>query len=583
MLNSRSSVARWLWIHNPFYVISSLLMLYGVRSAYANVEIGMINCWMMMGILGAYTLLLASVGVLIIRWGKVWDDARSILLLTLLMFLAVSISADDLFVKIESVQGGAFLMACGFGFSVIVLVGMLRTAGIRLSFLYVGPLILFLALFFVAPWYCSPELHPKDVMTLDWTLFLFPQIAALIMLTLIPAARRGAKSVEGNGTPWPWPLFPWSAFVFIGIAVALRSFALTMTYSQSGPIWTAPELRSGIVFDTIWRPYFLVPFALSALILMMEAGFARGNPQLIQRGMLAAPALLLLAWPWPHREATSAFLASLTETLGSPIWLTLWLLTSFYGLAVIRRAAKADIGLLASVLLLSFVGPGTIDFETMMTPQPLPLLAAGFSLAVEAYWHRSSLLTLAASGLVTAALSIVLPQTPLAAFRMAICYHVLLATCLLVSLFGKDVLARRLQSIGAFLLVVSALIGFNGPQSHEIPLEWRIGYVAMLCVIGCLCGYFGRSVAYWTGFIGTTSVLGYAVAVEGFRNASTFFGRNAMTAFSWSAGTLIIGVMISAHKARWLPPIAWPSISGHPAHPSGDDAAAVPEGDTGSD
>ena len=79
MINSRSSVTHWLWTHNPFYVISSLLMLYGVRASYRGIEIGEIDCWLMMGVLAAYTLLLAIVGVLIIRWGKVWDDARSIL------------------------------------------------------------------------------------------------------------------------------------------------------------------------------------------------------------------------------------------------------------------------------------------------------------------------------------------------------------------------------------------------------------------------------------------------------------------------------------------------------------------------
>lgn len=557
MFNSRTSVVHWLWIHNPFYVISALLMLYAVRAGYSNVEIGSINCWMMMGILGGYTLLLASVGVLIIRWGKVWDDARSILLVTLLLFLAVSVSADDLFVKMESGQGGAALMGCGFGFSVAVLLGILKAARIRLGTIYVVPLILFLALFFAAPWWCSPELNPKNAMTLDWTLFLFPQVAAVIVLTLIPAARMGQKAIEGNGTPWPWPLFPWSAFVFIGVAVVLRSYALTMTFSQSGPIWTSSDSRSGIAFDTIWRPYFLVPLALSVLILMIEAGLASGNRRLVRRALSLAPALLLMGWPWNSSDVMTGFMSSLTATLGSPVWLTVCLLTAFYGWAVIRKAENAEIGLLSSILLLSVVGPNSIDFATFTSPNPVSLLIVGLVLGIAGLRRRSTILMLGAAGLVSVAISVLLPQTMLAAFRMATLYHLLLATCVLLSIVWADALARWLQTVSALMLMVSAFMAFNGTGTAEIPMEWRIVYVASLSLISFTCAVVSRGPAYWTGFLGTTSVLCYALAVECFRNASTVFGRSATTAFSWSAGTLIIGVLISAHKARWLPKFAW--------------------------
>lgn len=564
MFESKTSVARWLWTHNPFYIISSLLMLYGVRAGYANVEIGTINCWIMMGILGAYTVLLASIGILIIRWGKVWDDARAVLLLVLLLFLAVSVSADDLFVKMESLQGGTVLMASGFVFSVVILLGILVGARIRLGLVYVVPLILFLALFFAAPWWCSPELHPQDAVTLDWTLFLFPQVAAAILLTLIPAARLGWKSVQNNGTPWPWPLFPWSAFVFIGVAVVLRSYALTMTFSPSGPIWTSPDSRSGIVFDTIWRPYFLVPFAMAALILLVEAGLASGNRRVVGRGLLLAPGLLLMAWPWNPSESMSEFLNSMTGTLGSPVWLTVWFLAIFYGAVRLRGVVTAEIGLFGSILMLSVVGPGTINAATFTDLNPLPSSTVGLVLGVVGLRRGSSILILLASGLITAAVSAFLPGTQLAGFRMTICFHMMLAACVLLSIFGTDAFAKGLQSIAALLMMVSAITAFGGASVSEIPVQWRIGYVAALSLICFVCLLASQSFAYRSGFIITTSVFGYAISIEGFRFATSIFGRNATTAFSWSAGSLIIGVLISAHKAHWLPPVTWTGLFGPP-------------------
>ena len=50
---------------------------------------------MMMGVLAGYTLVLATIGVVIVRFGKVWDDARSILLLLLLLFLAVFLGCHE--------------------------------------------------------------------------------------------------------------------------------------------------------------------------------------------------------------------------------------------------------------------------------------------------------------------------------------------------------------------------------------------------------------------------------------------------------------------------------------------------------
>lgn len=98
--------AAWLYTHNPFYAISVVLMLFGVRAAFGTLEIGSINSWIMLGVLAAYTLALAGIAVAIVRWGNVWDDARSLFLLLLLLFLAVSISADELFVRSPSSVAG---------------------------------------------------------------------------------------------------------------------------------------------------------------------------------------------------------------------------------------------------------------------------------------------------------------------------------------------------------------------------------------------------------------------------------------------------------------------------------------------
>ncbi len=561
MLNSRSSVVHWLWTNNPFYFISALLMLYAVRSSYGELEIGEINCWVMMGVLAVYTSVLAAVGIMIVRWGRVWDDARSIFLLLLLMFLAVSVSADDLFVKMESSGGAIALLACGLAFSILVFQCVLRGAGIRLGRGFQIPFVLFLALFYVTPWWCSPELHPRNAMSLDWTVFLFPQVAAVLCLTLLPAVRRGRDYAANNGTPWAWPWFPWAAFGFIGGAVILRSYALSLTFSQTGPIWESAEARTGIVLDTIWRPYFVVPFTLAVLLLILEAGLVSGNRRLVRRVMLATPLLLPLAWPWGNSLAAIEFVSRVTTSVGSPVWLTVLMLIAFHGWALLRHVPHAKSGLLGSTVMLSFIGPQTVSIPTLVL-QPVPLFVVGVVIGIAGLLRRSSAMTLAATAVMTYGLWLILPQSLLASLRMTVCYHVMMVACLLLSVMLTDRLAIMLRQVGSLWIPLSALIVMLVPAAGEVPVHWRLLYIAGLAAVCLVCAQVSRSRSYWAGFVGTTTVLGYSLAGVVFRQAGTVVGRSAMTAFSWSIGTLLTGALISAYKAGWLPPLTLPAWTG---------------------
>jgi hypothetical protein len=112
----RPAIVKYLYTNNPFYAISAVLMLYAIRAAYEKLGSQASNCWLLTGGLAGYTLVLAAIGVWIVRWGKVWEDARSILLLLLVLFLAVSISADDLFVREETSEcSGGQEFAWGYG------------------------------------------------------------------------------------------------------------------------------------------------------------------------------------------------------------------------------------------------------------------------------------------------------------------------------------------------------------------------------------------------------------------------------------------------------------------------------------
>ena len=85
----------FLYNHNPFYLISAALVLYGVHSSLQSGE-SVVDPWLMAGLFAGYTILLAITSYLIVKIGQVWDDARSIFMVLLLLFMALSTNFDSL-------------------------------------------------------------------------------------------------------------------------------------------------------------------------------------------------------------------------------------------------------------------------------------------------------------------------------------------------------------------------------------------------------------------------------------------------------------------------------------------------------
>ncbi|MCA9269973.1 MAG: hypothetical protein KDA41_15940, partial [Planctomycetales bacterium] len=240
-------------------MISALAVLYGLRQSFAA-SADLAAGWWLMGVICGYTLLLAGAALVIIRVCRVWDDARMILLVLVLLFLALSVSFDQ--IALADPLAGARFLLMGLAFSVAVTEALLLTAGMRLPLFYRAAYYGMLALLFAYPaalgWL---SLHGQN-QKLAWGVFLFPWLAAVAHLTLLPAARWGNRMRFGNGTPWSWPLYPWSLFVFLWIAFALRTYSLTYTF----------EAPAGMLAS--FQPHFLAPLVLAAGALLMEIGLA---------------------------------------------------------------------------------------------------------------------------------------------------------------------------------------------------------------------------------------------------------------------------------------------------------------------
>jgi hypothetical protein len=362
-------ILKLLWTSNPFYVISAGLFLLGLRLSF-DARGGEVDSWALTGGLAGYTLLLAAAALLLVRFARVWNDVRTVLLLVVLMFLATSVTFDELLVT--DPERGRWFFIGGFVFSAALTEGLLRGIRLRLPLLFRLPYHLALGLFFLYPLALVPVLHDPHDEDLLWRLWGFAPAAGLVFLTLLPAVRRGREYVRDNGSPWPWPFYPWSLFVFLGAAACGRAFLLCWSFHLL-------PAAGGLVFG----PYFLVPFGLAVAVVLLEIGLAEGNRVTRVVAMLLPAALVPIAGVGHRSEAIYAeFLRHFHGAFGGlPLHTALLAAGAFYLYAAARGVPLAAEGMTLVLAALSVVGPDSLTFDDRSAPRA-PFLAGAVALQV---------------------------------------------------------------------------------------------------------------------------------------------------------------------------------------------------------
>ena len=113
---SKPGVVRFLYTQNPFYLIGTAILLYGLRIATDSGSYFADQPYLLPIVLGAVMIAMALTAITIIRFGGVWDDARTIVLSILL--LAVSaVTGCDAVIRSQPLTSAAILLG-GFLLSV---------------------------------------------------------------------------------------------------------------------------------------------------------------------------------------------------------------------------------------------------------------------------------------------------------------------------------------------------------------------------------------------------------------------------------------------------------------------------------
>lgn len=523
---------RFLSNHNPLYLFSAWLVLHGLGIAFKG-ETGLNWMPLMTPLLCTYILALACSGWLVIRAGKLWEDARMILLVVLLMFTALSTSYDDLCLKDPAT--GAIHLAIGYAFCCAVTEMVLYLLGIRLPMRYRAPFYFQLAILFAFPaWLgkCSVEGH-DPAMCLG--VLAFPVAAGGALLTLLPAARGSAERDRVNGTPWPWPFFPWSIFVFVAIASGIRAWMLSLSFT---PAW-------GV--EPAFLPYFLCPIVLAMLVLALELGLrhrSRVTQWIALLGMLAG---VWIACPGVQlNSAQLRTLDLLEKSLAGPPLLVCVTVAAIAVYAMIRRAAGAELVAVVSLTLLTCLDTTTRSLEGLHTPQGLALLIlVGWQLG-HGLWTRSTprmafggvaLLIAAGHGLDT---------EWLIADRSSVVLQLAIVWCALLPLYCSDGYAEWFRAVGPALLgIVATLIVFLGPGIWRSTPLWVLASSSSALAAVCLLYWVVLRLRWFVPTVGWVAALSAMLWLAcGYDTLSDMQFKHGLAWYV--AGCLMLGAALAA-------------------------------------
>lgn len=371
-----STVLKFCYIQNPFYLVGTFLVLFGFQQSLGN-EPNLAASGLLVSLLALYTLLLAGMAIVIIRLGRVWEDARTILLVIVLLFFMLSTSLDV--VLLQAPLLGTCLLSTGLLFSIGLSESLLRTLRIGLAAQYRWPYYAMLILLFLHPvataWISYYALYSART----WAIYGFPTLAAVALLSLLPAARTRAEEEPATGTPWPWPLYPWSLFVYLTLGFVIRSW------------WVTISFEAILGEASYFRPFFLLPIVLAWSALLLEMGKARESVLTQGIGLLLPLIGLLLGFPGEgSTQLESALYSGLAGSVGSPPQLAVWSLLAFYAWAWLRKTAVAEVFVIGLALLASVIGRQTFDWYSLAQPQPLVLTFVAGSVLALAITRKST-------------------------------------------------------------------------------------------------------------------------------------------------------------------------------------------------
>ena len=192
-------------------------------------------------------------------------------------------------------------------------------------------------------------------------------------------------------------------------------------------------------------------------------------------GALFVPLILISLTLVGHRSEPTYqwFLERFVSRLGgTPFYLTVLISAGFFAYAVLRRVPMALDALMAAMVAIAFVSPGTLDLTELVPPRMLPILVVAVSQTAIGLWRRSIGRSVVGSSLLVAVAMIAVRGTSAQSHPGPLAFHLTLIAALAVGAFFNDRIGQVLRTLGASMAVLGSLLVLTGriepPAWHRV-------------------------------------------------------------------------------------------------------------------
>lgn len=543
---SLAMVGRMVYNHNPFYLVSVALVLTGLNRSFQASDIW-VDTWVPMGILLAYTVLMGATAVAIVRFGEVWEDARSILLCLAGLLLCLSVGMDEILMRDGGWPVLASMVAAGIGIGLCE--GLRRGVGIRLPWRWLAPWYGMLALLFIYPAVPAMLSLADWQAAVRWSLVGFPVAAGAMVLGLLPAVRRGETYGRDNGSPWP--LLPWMVSAAAVAGALAKTYLLTLSFYPGRGEGGFGSLSSP------WAPWLVAPIAVAVAVVLMEAGRAWRREALAWTGSAVLLGTGLLAWITGSDAARDLAV----DTVGDAPLVVAWMVTGVFAVAWLRTVRGAQLGTAAALLLAAgrafrgvsgespawtVGGVGAVSEAAVLLPVAGLAVLAGML----AWRSRAAFWALLSGWCVVIGFAVGLRDTGFTAMHGAVPWHLGLVTALAVGLACDDDVARWIRRGCAGLVVALAAGALLAPNvSSGVSWGAVTGYCFGLMAAAAVA-WVARPHWYFLAAAGGVLVLGTLRGGLGLWSAAETLRFRGEGPFLWGMGCFAMAVLISSIKGR---------------------------------
>ncbi len=550
----RNPILKRLSTANPFYLLSAAFV---IHSTGLSINDGL-PLPILLSLIGGYLLLLAIIGMGIVHFWKVWDDARSIFLTLVLLMLELSLSFDQ---ALSMKQTGAILGLLGITAGALLIAEfIIRFLRIRLPLIYRIPFFLQLSLAMLAAFIPMSVGDSENGSLTRWAIYGVSMFAGLSMLTLIPAIRTSRERVEFKGCPWIWPYHPWSLFVIVWACLGFRLYLLTISFDP------ALELSGIDAYErmgSIFGGYLLAPMLLGLAWLLVEGALVHRH-WFIQTAALSLPMLCvgLSVHPWQANLAFAGFYLEYTQLFGSPVWLATLACLMFYSMSWWRGLPFSRRCLVTTLLLLSRITPATVDWQTAGDVNLIWITAAAVFLSFVGVQRKNSRFLIEAAAWLSLGFG---TTNVLAGWEFSVLeiqIHLFVLAVVVLSIWFQDETMQEFKVLLVlFFIIAGARMTLHSYLGIRPPL-FSTSYLLVMTVIAVLLNYVHPK----QGFLAVVAFLSACAYGSAFTEGGRYLNQqvrwHGLRQFLIGLVLLHIGVITSAWKGgvfkRWF---QWPEPS----------------------